>query len=340
MASLSHQYSLCHIPNIKWYWLVNHRRQFSTLARGGQENYGFEFVPFYEEGKYDIALLHLDQQCLEDGLYSLGKGSLFKELNSIIKDIPKIVLMHGTPFYPEMFPSDITKENYLELGYTQAQIGMSSTLIERFKEVVKDCDYVLFNSFRAKEQWGFDNVENSRTIWHGLDQKDWLDLPKEPRVITTITAGGLDDYYDRDFLNEVKTGLRDRNIELCHVMSDVNFDNFEQYREFIGRSLIYFNPTKQSPMPRSRTEAMLSGCCIITTLSQDADLFIKDGINGFRAIRNVKYICDLIELLINDYKKACSIGQEGKKTAQEIFSKERFDRQWWEMIDYVLTHKK
>ena len=332
-SHISHQYELCKIPITQWNWLVQHRRSYSSFPRDDFfEKLGGKWVAFYEKGKYDFALLHLDQQCFEEGIWERGKGSLFREANDVIQDIPKVCLMHGTPFYPEAFPSDITEENYKDLKYAKDQVGMSSVLIERFKKEVKDFKVLIFNSKTAKRQWGMENDPRAVAIWHGIDMDEWFDLPKEPRVVTMISPGGLDKYYDRVFLRAVKELLAEKEIELCHITVDANFKSWTEYRTFLGRSLVYFNPTKESPMPRARNEAMASGCCVLTTPHQDADEFIKNGENGFIIPRNPQMVANLIESLILDYKKAIQIGAMGKKTVKEIFSNERYQKEWSDLI--------
>jgi len=327
---LAHQYELMKIPDTEWTWLSQHRRQYSLMPRGDfVKKFNVKYVPYYEKGKYDVALLHLDQQCLEDSLWAIGKGSVYREINSVIKDIPKIVIMHGTPFYPEKFDCDITKENYIQKGFNKHQIGMSSQLIIEVKKIVGS-NLVITNSKTAAKQWGI-----GTPIIHGLDKEEWLDLPKEPRVVTMISAGGLDKYYDRTFLETVKEELRERDIQLCHITVDAFFRNWEEYKNFLGRSLVYFNPTKESPMPRSRTEAMLSGCCVVTTPHQDASDFIEDGKNGFIVKRNPSMVADLIQKLIFDYKNTLKVGQEGKKTALELFDGDRFRQDWRKLLEKV-----
>lgn len=308
---IGHQYELLKFPFAEFDWLFNHRRESSNKARGDIEHM-FKWVYSYEPGKYDVAILHLDQQCIEEGIYNVGKGSLYRQLNEVIIDIPKIVIMHGTPYYPEVEPNP-------------------SKIVEKVKELVGD-NYMVVNSHRAREQWGWGKV-----IIHGMDKNEWWDLPKEPRVVTMISPGGLPAYYDRTFLDYVREGLAERDIIHCHITVDFEAKNWDDYRDFMGRSLVYFNPTKESPMPRSRTEAMLSGCCVVTTPSQDADSFIREGINGFLVPRNPQYVVDVIEQLINNYQRAIAIGQEGKKTAIELFSWNRFAGEWQEYLNYVIA---
>ena len=327
---LSHQFEFQKIPNIEWSWLIQHRRQYSAFPRG--DFFKGNWVPHYEKGKYDVALLHLDQQCFEESLWERGKGSLYRQVNEVIKDIPKIVIMHGTPFYPEAFDCNITEKNYKELGFTKEQIGMNSELIEKFHKAVESISIIIFNSYKAREQWGMKDDKRAKVIWHGFDKEEWFDLPKEPRVVTMISPGGLDKYYDRTFLRGVKEVLDEKSIQLCHITVDAQFKDWSEYRNFLGRSLVYFNPTKESPMPRSRGEAMMSGCCIVTTPHQDADKFIESGKNGIIVPRNPQKVADIIESLIYDYKTAINLGQEAKKTAYDIFSGERYRKEWSDIL--------
>jgi len=315
---LAHQYELAKFPFVDWEYLVQCRRPYSINSRG--DFMAGKWVPHYEEGKYDFALLHLDQQCIEDAIYDRGKGSLYRILNEDIKDIPKIVLMHGTPYYPEKFSE--------------------SEVVEKVREIVGD-NAMITNSKRASEQFGF-----GIPIWHGLDPEEWLDLPKEPRVVTMISPAGLDRYYDRVFLDAIREELQERDIEHCHITVDWRAKNWDEYKEFLGRSLLYLHPCKDSPMPRARTEAMLSGCCVLTTPWQDADSFIEDKKNGFiigdentGVPRNPVAVADLIEELLANYRRCIGVGQAGKETAKKIFSIDRYHKQWYDFICNVVDRK-
>ena len=148
---LSHQFSLLQIPDTQWTYLEQCRRPYSTGARDDLINdFNVKKELFYEKGKYDIAILHVDQQCFEHNLWRDGKGSLYRELNKLIKDIPKIVIMHGTPYYPEMFGCDIKEDNYKQKGYSEDQIGMSSQLIDKCKELIGD-NVMVTNSIKASK---------------------------------------------------------------------------------------------------------------------------------------------------------------------------------------------
>lgn len=299
------------LPDTEWYWFVQHRRPYNDSARGDMVSiYNVKWIPYYERGKYDLAILHLDQQCLNKDLWEIGKGSVYRELNEVIRDISKIVIMHGTPYWPEEAPM--------------------SELVNRLKKIIGNNTMVV-NSHKAKEQWGMGKV-----IIHGMDKNEWWDLPKEPRVVTMISPGGLDRYYDRQFLHYIQEALLEKDIVHCHITVDASFRNFNEYREFLGRSLIYINPTRESPMPRARTEAMFSGNCVLTTPGQDADTFIKDGVNGFLIKRNPYIVANLVEELLNDYDRALAVGKKGRQTAIKLFNLDRYLQDWQLLIKSIL----
>lgn len=313
---IGHQYEQLKFPWAQFSWLQTHRRRYSGSARGDLTSM-FEWVIDYEPGKYDVAILHLDQGCIEPGVLERGKGSVYTHMNKVIQDIPKIVIMHGTPYYPEVFPNQ-------------------QDMIDKINELMGD-NYILVNSHRALAQWGWSDRHGARALIHGMDPNEWWDLPKEPRVVTMISPGGFPAYYDRSFLDYVREGLSEIDIAHCHITVDWEAKDWTDYRNFLGRSLIYFNPTRESPMPRSRTEAMLSGCCVITTPTQDADTFIRDGENGFIVPRNPAYVVKLIQHLIENPAEAIQIGQRGKETAKKLFNWERYNQEWYEFVSFVIA---
>jgi Glycosyltransferase len=192
---------------------------------------------------------------------------------------------------------------------------------------------MVVNSERAAEMWGW-----GHPIIHGLDPDEWWSLDKEPRVVTMISPGGLPKYYDRAFLEAVIERLRSKNIVHCHITVDWIAKDWNQYREFLGRSLVYFNPTRESPMPRSRTEACLSGCCVLSTPHHDWDKYVTNGYDGFIVKRDPNYTADLIEYLIKDYKKAKAIGARAREMAKKHFHMDRYRKNWLDLIDKVLTN--
>lgn len=312
------QYELLKLPGIEWTYLINHTRKWAKDARPLPEK--LKWTTHYEKGKYDMALIHLDQQCL---IPTLGKAQLYRDLRKVVTDIPIIVLNHGTPCYPERFTWEDCKK------------GM--------KKLVGDVPMVV-NSHQAAKDWGF-----GIPIIHGLDPDEWWDLPKEPRATTFISPAGIGTkYYGRQLLAETKNELSSK-YGIKHIwIGDIReyaphygpLDSvFDNYRDFLGRSLVYFNPTYGSPMPRTRTEAMMSGCCIITTKQHDAANFIEDGVNGYLVKHNPEMAARVIADAIHDYKKTVEIGKKGRETALKLFNIDRYQKEWIDLISKVLNKK-
>lgn len=297
--------------------LINYTRRWDERVRKMPEN--AKWVTSFEPGKYDLAILNIDQQCTQPGL---NKGILIKHMKQAIQEIdPKckiIFINHGTPVYPELYQDANKQTEYV-----------SEVLKKEILDVVGDSPMVV-NSFQAAEDWG-----RGTPIIHGMDPEDWKPrYPKEPRAVCFISAGGMGDkYYNRSFLSAVIDELRERyGLRLHWINAEGHWTakDIKDYKEFVGSSLVYFNPTFGSPMPSSRTEAMFMGCCIVTTKQHGADRFIKEGYNGFFVPHNnVDYAAKLINYLVTDgYKEALEMGKNARETAIKEFSVERYKNDW------------
>jgi hypothetical protein len=318
---VAHQWELAKLGFMGQYDLIiNPYRTWGTSHRPFPPN--ANWVTHYEKGKYDLAILHVDQQSIYNPEMGdrIHKGKLYLELREAIgNDVPIITINHMTPFhdkYESPFVVDFIKK--MTAGTT-----------------------MVCNSYTAQKQWGWGEV-----IIHGMDPNEWRDLPKEPRCVTVLSPAGMEKAYRRIFLTTVKRMLDDMGVPYVWVGVDRKFESFEAYRDFLGRSLVFFMPTWQSPRPRARTEAMFSGCCIVTTPYQDADTFIRHGENGFltsratmtdpRIMDNPETTAQLIKrLVIDEPDLALRVGQEGKKTANELFTMEKFEDQWINLLKKI-----
>lgn len=325
---LGNQYELLKLAkrgNVKFYYLLNNVRRWSQYASRPEPTTWlnqdeFEWVTHYEPNKYDLAMLHVDQQHVNP---DIGKGHLYRDLNEIIQDIPKIVVNHGTPMYDEFY----TEELVINGGEVITPKGKKH--IAGMREKIGD-NFMIVNSYEAVNRWGW-----GYPIIHGMTASEWYDLPKEPRVTISLSPGGLDKYYNRQLLTAIKGEIKQKTgLEVAHITVNYEAHDWEDYKRFLGSSLIYINPTLDSPMPRSRTEAMLSGCCVLTSRHHNANEFIEHGVNGFIVPDNPLSYADAIHNLINYcYKDCVAIGQRGKETAQKLFDNERY----LDEMEYVIT---
>jgi glycosyltransferase involved in cell wall biosynthesis len=304
--------------NVKFYYLENNVRRWSRYSSRPEPTTWlspdeFEWVTHYEPGKYDLAILHVDQQHVDP---RIGKGQLYRQLNQVIQDIPKIVLNHGTPMWDDYYTEDFV----INGGEVHTPKGV--VYLDGMKKLIGD-NFMVVNSYEAVNRWGW-----GYPLIHGMDKDEWYDLPKEPRIVLSLSPGGLDKYYNRELITAIKGAARERSgIDIQHINVNIKFDedNWEQYRRYIGSSLINISPYKDSPMPRSRTEAMLSGSVVLSSKYHGADEFIKHGVDGFIVPDNPLSYAEAIHQLINgNYRKALEIGQRGKIKAQALFGVERY----------------
>jgi hypothetical protein len=300
----AHQYELAKI--FKQYDLMlNFRREWGASSRNKPAN--MNVVLEFNPKDYDLAILHIDQQCIDA---RIGKGMLFREFKELTTGMKRVVINHMTPFH------DQHENDYV---------------IQQIKEMVGDIPMIT-NSKQAAVQWGW-----GTPIIHGLDPNDWLDLPKEPRAVACMSAAGMNKAYRRELLHATMDLLKERGIELFWIMGNMKFSTVEDYKEYLGRSLVFVNLTWQSPMPRSRTEAALSGCCIVSTRHHDWDEYIENGVNGFIVPDNPKSAADLIEdLITNRVKEAREIGQRGKEMAMKRLHHDRWAADWAKFLEEVM----
>jgi hypothetical protein len=318
----AHNYDLCMAlePYADFDFLINYTRRWDEKNRDFPKN--CSWVTHYEKGKYDLCILHVDQQCANP---NLNKSMLTKHMKQAIravdKDVPIIFINHATPVYPEMYPDGTKDTNYI-----------SEQLKKDILDIVGD-DFMVTNSHQAAKDWG-----KGYTIIHGMEAREWVcSDDKELRSATFVSQAGIGDkYYNRSFLVAVMDVLREKygiSHQWVNTPGCFNANGIKEYKEFMGKTLIYFNPTFASPMPRSRTEAMISGCCIVTTPEHGAGDFIEDGYNGFLVpADNVDYAAEVIAKLFKNYKIAKEVGKRGRETALKLFNRERYRGDWKKLL--------
>lgn len=326
---LGHQHELLKLAEkypVEFTFIENNVKKWTRTAHRGIPEH-LNWAQTYEKGKYDLAILHLDQQCVNP---DVGKGWLYKDLNHVVDDIPKIVVMHGTPDYQEVYDESLV----INGGEVHTKQGKKH--LEGIKEMVGD-NAMVVNSYEAVNRWGW-----GYPIIHGMDPDEWYDLDKEPRVTMTLTPGGLDHYYNRRLISDMKKMVYEKSgYEFIHTTVRYEPKDFRDYREFIGSSLLHAYPFWDSPMPRARTEAMLSGACVLSSRHHNADEFIENGVNGFIVPDNPLSYAETIDQLINyHYEECVEIGQRAKETAMKYFHIDSYLDDWWELINKVLNKEK
>jgi glycosyltransferase involved in cell wall biosynthesis len=305
-------------PNIKVEWDISKR----PIPEG------LHFVTHYEPGRYDVAMLHVDQQSIDP---LNRKKLIYEQFNRVIADIPKIVINHGTPIYYEYFRA---------LGLLLSDAEMEEKCIRIIREMVGENTMVVNSRTAASEkEWGF-----GVPIVHGMNPDEWYDLPKEPRVFTALSPAGFDAYYNRGCMGEV-ADILDETYGYILQYAKLNIDvgnTPEAYKQYLGKSLLYIDTSFRTPMNRARTEAFLSGCCVIQVEgAHDLQYWAKPGENIVLVPDNPEEIARVIaEFLHDGYLRAIAIGQKGREMALREFNYTRYRNDWMNLLEQVTTRKR
>ena len=304
----------------EFYYCTNSWREWRTKdftdARPVPEN--IHFVPYYEPNKYDVAIIHWDAQCINQTLY---KGKLYHEFNNQIKDIPKIVINHTSPVYPEYG---------LDNGETFEEHQKKT--IEITKKAIGDNIMVVNSHYCATEkEWGW-----GVPIVHGMDSEKFKPKTKEPRVFTALSPYAMDTYYNRQCMEAVAKNLEEfYGHTLWWAKLNVKTDvSFETYKDYLAKSLIYIDTSIRTPMNRARTEAMLSGCCVVQVEgAHDLDRWAKHNENIILVPNQPKVIAQIVtDLIENQYDKCIEIGKKARETAIKHFNYKRYRQDWIKLL--------
>ncbi|KKN71758.1 hypothetical protein LCGC14_0418240, partial [marine sediment metagenome] len=267
--------------------------------------------------------------------------------------IPKIVINHGTPWIPERFTKyvkGLPEEKRLEAG--------KDFCVREMKKIIGDNTMVV-NAEQAAKDWGW-----GTPIIHGMygnPLEEYFDLPKEMIVTLFMSPAGWDYYYNRRVANDIFSMLDDNGIKMEQPRSNITISGFQKYREYVGKVLIGVFPMRTSPMPRARTEFMLSGGCAISGnnydigkyftglefkktevgqfITTEAGELIPENLEEaeilYADIENAKDFFAKIMYLYRNPDIAMQIGQRGKLKAQEHFTQERYQADWHKLLTKV-----
>lgn len=260
--------------------------------------------------QYDLALLHLDQWCgADNNLRALP----FRLMNQICRELPRVIIMHGTP------DSESNRREILQL---------------------MDDLPVVCNSHAAALEWDGGEgrvdrygVHQFRTIIHGyaVDEFDSRPFEERDREVITICSGGdmSREYHGLPLVERLK---RDTPLVVYGPRGDRPWmPDYAQYRALLARTLCYLSPTRRAPMPGARTEAMLSGCCVVTAPGQDGESFIRHGQTGIVA-QTYTDMRDYVQLILEYPEEAYRVGQAGREAARELFDQGRYVAAWLDIL--------
>lgn len=281
---------------------------------------------------FDLAILHFDENCLHParagGVVGPGWGACFRWLRENLS-LPMVAVCHGPPPF-QSGPYDPLDQRIDE--------DERLAIVEYLGDIP-----VVSNSRQAMAQWGF---RRSQVIWHGFDPAEFslsepglgvLSLSDDALSQLPVSRGKV--LYDAVLarLNRDERPIPFTVVEPDAALrgNDYAYAKFRNYVNAVGRRAIYFNPTRRSPMPRSRGEAMMSGLVSVSANNHDVDCFIDHGYNGFFS-DDPGEIADILQQLNHDSAWCRKVGLRSRETACEVFGISRYLSEWSQLVERCL----
>jgi glycosyltransferase involved in cell wall biosynthesis len=335
-----HQYELWKLPHTFFIAEDKTTMAWDYSSRPLPSNAHFIKMCNVNPNDYDLAILHFDENCfnpsISNGVLNSQWGAIFRRFLHEIKNIPRIGICHGTPPFHGMFNVNYNAPNLMQDWKEE---------IERIKTGVGNLP-IICNSWHAWDQWKF---PNSKVIWQGFNANEYPVGRRHKGFLYSANSirhrPWYRGYFEYKYLNNLfpidylgrddKCEFRSVSVsEPQGVRPNTNeyaIAKFNNYQNFIGDYSVFVNTTLKSPMPRTRTEAMLKGLCCVTFDYHDESMFINNGINGFVS-KTKEEMADQLKWCQNNPDKVKEIGLRGRETAKRIFPHTRYLQEWQETI--------
>lgn len=282
---------------------------------------------------YDFAILPFDEYVLSPEYcptLTPDWGNAFRAMLTLTEGMPRVALCHGSP------PICEAADHAAPEPLGQPIAALRTTWVNLLKTT-----HVVCNSHQAQKEWGF---ARSSVIWHGFSPEEFP-LGRHRQDCLTLGRLAYDArpfYRGMDILHDVQRRLQGR-CAITHTKSPEPHPNyppntqewavakFQNYVRYIGDFKMYFNPTVRSPMPRSRAEAMLTGSIPVVLNTHDADMFIKQGVNGYYG-NNAEELTEYMLWILQHETERQRMSREARLTAMDTFNIDRNLAAWMELI--------
>lgn len=108
---------------------------------------------------------------------------------------------------------------------------------------------------------------------------------------------------------------------------------------FVSRYRFFFNPIRWTSLGLAICEAMMLGIPVVGMATTELSSVIQNGVSGY-IHTDIHYLVDKMKGLLQDRRLAVQLGQEGRRTALERFSIQRFTAEWQSLFEQVVAEQK
>lgn len=194
-------------------------------------------------------------------------------------------------------------------------------------------DLNVFISTYSLGQWRWEDTRDTLVVHHMIDTDVFSPSEYIPFVARQPYAlSVVNDFRNRDrfcgfsvwtkLAQKVKTKLRGDTPGLSTATQSIG-ELVSEYQN----ARVYLNTSLVSPIPTALLEAMACGCCPISTATCMVPEIIENGVNGFCS-NNLEELIEKCQLVLNDVELAEYLGNNAKQTIEDMFSKDRFIKNW------------
>lgn len=280
-----------------------------------------------EQTKFDLAILPFDENLLlsgESGDTFAAWGAELAEKLRLTKNMPRLLLCM------ESQPS-------ANLSATTPGIQVRVEKRRSILRALLQDEHVVCTSYKQQKAWNF---AKSSVIWHGFSPQEYPEGIHRNACLTftrSILEKGLGEdllqleaicknTYPLDYLNIPDPHAGHRETEQAWATA-----KYQLYAHHLGTYATHCTPLQQMGMPRVRTEAMLTGVIPVTLRSDDTDMFIKNGVNGFSG-DSIDELTEYLLWLSKNEEQRKKISNNARLFAMDIFNVDRLHQSWLNLI--------
>lgn len=197
---------------------------------------------------------------------------------------------------------------------------------------------IVWNTLKTMKKFQSNNYKNYYIV-HGFDPNEFVDYKQDriSRVLTVANAfkkrAKIMGYYNWDLVND--------RLKICDIVGHQNetispyitsAKSFKELIDIYNKYLIFYNPTVDSAMPRSRAEAAMCGMALVSTNNFGIDKYFTDKKNILFANSAEEAITD-IQLLLENPNKAYDLGQAARECAIKNFHIDKYLESWKKVLE-------